>query len=144
VIRIRKPDKNRGEKCQWHFARKSSDGNWFANREVSGSRNVTRIPHPQPRKIHLCCRWFFCGFDARKPTAWLAWDSNGRSDVEPLGETASRAQQQNAKHFDWWVEIPHPQPLKSTYLLMGRFLKLKSGLERPTKKLILYFDYEIS
>ncbi len=35
-IRTRK-----GEKCQWHFARRSSDGNWFANREVAGSRNVT-------------------------------------------------------------------------------------------------------
>ena len=34
--------------ARWQFARKSSDESYAFNREVSGSRNVTRIPHTQP------------------------------------------------------------------------------------------------
>ena len=38
----------RGEKCQWHFARKSLPGNYVAMAKVSGLRNVGRIPPLQP------------------------------------------------------------------------------------------------
>ena len=35
-----------GENSLGLFARKSSDGNWFANREVSGSQDATKSFHP--------------------------------------------------------------------------------------------------
>ena len=48
-----------GENCQWQFARKPSDGNWFANREVSGSRNVTEsCPRNQEKILSLVFRIF--------------------------------------------------------------------------------------
>ena len=46
----------------------------------------------------------------RNQTALISWDSNRRSDVEPMSETASRARKQKAKLFDLWVEIPPGVP----------------------------------
>ena len=43
-----------GENCRWQFARKPSDGNWFANREVSGSRNVTELPVAVRKETFRC------------------------------------------------------------------------------------------
>ncbi len=33
-----------GENCRWQFGNEPSDENWFFNREVRGSRNVTESP----------------------------------------------------------------------------------------------------
>ncbi len=33
-----------GENCQWQFARRLSDANWFRNREIAGSQDVTESP----------------------------------------------------------------------------------------------------
>ena len=41
-----------GEDCRWQSARKPSDGNYVANREVSGSQNVTE-PHHSPQENSL-------------------------------------------------------------------------------------------
>ena len=45
----RPTSKDRGENCQWQFARKRSDASCAGNSELSGLPKVGRIPHPQPK-----------------------------------------------------------------------------------------------